>query len=391
MAQGKEEVKAFATIFANVAGGARGNTCRPQELASRIATQLKGLPRVVAIGLSEAIISTKPGSQEIGDVSKPDQSGTVEWPLNDLIDFERGFGAVGALVQRRYVAVLDSGKHTHEEAVRRKWNGEKSAERIREQYGDGNRVYQGTAGLLLAHDGFAGFTCAGAEGIRLRPEGEDPLFKREDDPNAYRGNRDTEPRSALVFRGVTWKDGPTIDLCFCHLETHTTDQRTGTWAELEAPPGTDHRLRQVDLLCQKLARDEAKDGTLLLGDFNVRPGSKELARLCAYGFRYVLPEECSRYSVDASTTGRLKREAHRVLRTANVGDVYAPDPSKSDKVQGWPYTHLGHGILIDHAFVKGVKKEDWRCELRVLVLPDEETDPVSDHRPIVLTLSRASR
>ena len=65
------------------------------------------------------------------------------------------------------------------------------------------------------------------------------------------------------------------------------------------------------------------------------------------------------------------------------------DLTKPEREQKLPHTHLKHGILIDHAFVKGLDDNEWSTTLRIIEL-NEERDELrfSDHRPIILSIER---
>ena len=363
----------FTFIFANCAGGARGETCNPKKLGEVIRAYVdsEGLGPVVAIGLSEVIVSA---ADNVGRSIPTSALSTVRMnpclplspllPFDDLSAFQEGYKPGNA--ERYYLAHVNSRDHCHLEAIRNKWS---KIPRLAREHGAGRDVYQGTAALVLRP-----FQCEAAEGIPLRPAGDDPLSAIADDPLAYRGNRDTEPRAALILRKIRLTDDLSVDLCFCQIETHTADPRIGTWEALERSPGTEHRLTQLRMLNEHLSL-QSEHPTVVLGDFNARPGAKELEQFCSHGFRYVLPKVPPRRA--------------RTLKVFNSADICAPWPERSERDQ-WPYTHLKHGIFIDHAFLRALDDNRWDGELRLLNLPGEERDGdrVSDHRPIALTICR---
>lgn len=348
-----------AFVFANCAGAAREEDPDPMTLGKLLMEKLLD-GNVVAIGLSEVIISS----------TKVEALPKCIWPmlkqllpfagganiiLNDLAAFETGYGCRSTT--KYYLSHLNSQDHNHPDALKKKWSGEKSSPRIAEQFDLGNGVYQGTGALLFR-------PCENQISLQLRPTGIDPdMSKGIDNPLDYLGNRDTEPRSAIIFRELRVTNELTVDIAFFQLETNSNDKRVASEDAVDARKdmegiGTDHRIEQIDKLCSALNNTPDRP-IILMGDFNARPGTKELDHLCnKYGFLQVLPEN--------TPSGTVR-----------------PNYSQTEQAQGWPYSHLKHKILIDHALVKGLDHNKWNCALQVI----EFTDRVSDHNPIVLTIS----
>lgn len=365
-------------VFANCAGAARGEQSNPERLGqylNEFLTEEKLLDGMVAVGLSEVIISVQslprcayPGSTEMLSPYEP------RVHLDDLNDFQTGVKRNA--LERCYFSHVNSRDHRHPIAVEEKWGGSRASKRIANEFRLSRDVYQGTGALLFA-------SCKSCEGFQLRPAGVAPLLVTTDDPLEYRGNRDSEPRAAIVVRELSAAEDLTVDLVFCQLETNSQDKRVGTREELESSRGVEHRIAQIDALCKHLRLNEGRP-VILMGDFNARSGSKELDHLCEkYGFLQVLPEGVPSLPAPANTWG----ESH-VFGSPNVDH---PDYAQSEADQGWPHSHLEHRILIDHAFVKGLP-DQWSCGLKVIPLSEESTGKrVSDHRPIALTIKRKSR
>jgi len=355
-------------IFANCAGAARGENSNPEGLGKylgNVAGKIGG--NICAVGLSEVILSV--GDEEtyvplcppLGsgrDISLKEEKRLV----TDLDDFAEGFSEkLNKEFDKFYLSHLNSRDHCHPEAIEKKWRGQEAAKRIREQFTLSHTVHHGTAALINCREPFE------ARGVQLRPAGLNPLSREGDNPLDYRGNRDTEPRSAIIFYGLNITGDVKVNLAFCQLETTSDDLRLASKNELEKSRGTAHRIKQIDNLCSALfdpacCGNEYSNPVILMGDFNARPGTKELDYLCnKYGFSPVLPE------------GDL--------------DVTGLDYTKTESEQGWPYSHLRHKILIDHAFVKDFPP-GLECKLHVLQLNDEDDEEkrISDHRPILLTI-----
>jgi hypothetical protein len=272
---------------------------------------------------------------------------------------------------------VNSRDHRHPVAVVKKWSGSKASKRVAEQFELSRDVYQGTGAISFVD-------CKACEGLQLRPAGVDPLLLTTDEALEYRGDRDSEPRSAIVIRELSVSDDLVVDLVFCQLETNSQDKRVGTREELEGGRGVEHRIAQIDRLCNHPTLNEGRP-VILMGDFNARPGSKELDHLCEkYGFLQVLPKNVPP-SPGANTWG----ESYAF----SAPKVDRPNYEKREDKQGWPHSHLKHGILIDHAFVKGLDFKQWGCDLKVIQLSKEnnEEERVSDHRPIALTFKRAKQ
>jgi hypothetical protein len=209
----------------------------------------------------------------------------------------------------------------------------------------------------------------------LKPEG-----KADEKNGKYRGNRDTEPRAAVIVRELElrdlWKardearegrqgESFSLDIAFCQLETIKEEPRVAKDNERELEgPASEERQREIEELVERwgLHDEPSERPAALLGDFNARIGTPELKWLVRHAkFRFAGP--------------------------AGAPPSGTPDLTMSEKDQWWPYTHLKHGILIDHAFIRGFDQEKWRWEARAIVLPhDEAGGRASDHRPIALTI-----
>lgn len=362
-------------VFANCAGAARGEDPDPETLGRFLTARLKD-KNVAAIGLSEVIISTA-GAEALPKCSwgmfqqLPPFAGGANIVLNDLDAFEAGYGHKAD--KKYYLSHLNSRNHNHPDALKNKWSGEKASMRIADQFNYGNDVYQGTGVLLFSH-------CDGQEGFQFRPAGTDPVISTGiDNPLDYLGNRDTEPRSAILFRELKAINDLTVDIVFFQLETNSNDRRVApedvvdSGRDLEGI-GTDHRIEQIDKLCSTLNNVSGRP-IILMGDFNARPGTKELDHLCNhYGFLQVLPK---------NTPTRHESTDWGAKHTYDCCRIDRPDYSKTEQAQGWSYSHLRHKILIDHAFVKGIDRNKWDCDLQAIELSDR----VSDHNPIVLSIS----
>lgn len=218
-------------VFGNCAGVARGEKSNPEQLGRNLRGFLskKGLLKgIVAVGLAEVLISTQSlprctwsGSTQPLSPYEPN----VNVHLDDLSDFQTGFEHNDP--EKYYLSHLNSRDHCHKEAIEGKWCGSKAAERIVKEFNLSYDVYQGTGTLLFNK------TCESHEGLQLRPAGENPLSATTDNPLEYRGNRNSEPRSAIVFRELSVLDDLKVDLVFCQLETNNQDPRIATREKLK--------------------------------------------------------------------------------------------------------------------------------------------------------------
>ncbi|KPA10876.1 Endonuclease/exonuclease/phosphatase domain protein [Candidatus Magnetomorum sp. HK-1] len=362
-------------VFANCAGAAREEeNSDPQKLGTEIKRALNTGDIIVVIGLSEVLISREKYEYLTNKLEILQNNN--KYFTNDIEKFEKGFlGTEKSFKTKYYLSHLNSYDHRHPEAFKNKWNGKKASQRIVKEMQLCRTVYQGTAALLNnnSNDTFI------PEGIQIRPSGLEPLSNNNDDPLKYLGNRDSEPRSAILFRKLKLFDNLYVNLAFCQLETNSKDLRVTSKNLLDNSIGTSHRIDQIKLLCSKLDPDTP---AILMGDFNARPGSVELDYLCnEYGFLQVLSNDLP----IITKTGHLWGKKY----TFNKNNIDRPDYEQTEQAQGWPYSHLKHKILIDHAFVRGL--ENWNCELRIIKLSDESSNKrISDHRPIILTVGSNS-
>jgi len=360
-------------IFANCAGVAREEeNIDPQKLGTEIKRALNTEDIIVVIGLSEVLMSRDKFDHLTNKLELLQNSN--KYFINDIDKFEKGFlGSNKSFKTKYYLSHLNSYDHRHPEALNNKWNGKKSSQRIVKEIQHCRTVYQGTAALFnnISNDTFM------PEGFQLRPSGLNPLSNSSDDPLKYLGNRDSEPRSAILFRKLELFDNLHVNLAFCQLETNSKDQRVTSKILLDNSIGTSHRMEQIKHLCSRL---DPGTPAIIMGDLNARPGSVELDYLCnEYGFLQVLSDDLPIINKTGPIWGKIY--------TFNKNNVDRPDYEQTEQAQGWPYSHLKHKILIDHAFVRGL--ENYNCELRIIKLSDESSNNrISDHRPIILTVSR---
>jgi len=357
-------------IFGNCAGAARGEKCNPKQLGKFLKkqTHTEESGQLVAVGLSEVIISTAglPRSRWLENpmFSIPLLPGKETKNLDDLKDFKKGY--LGSNREKAdpgtlYLSHLNSRDHNHPEAVENKWNGERASERIVRQFQSGHDVFQGTGAILFK-------CCQYQQAVQLRPSGLEPDWDgNADHPSLYRGNRNSEPRAAVIVRQLQLTSELSVDLVFCQLETNSQDLRIAASSQLDQSSGSLSRSRQIERLCTALANGNGGERpVILMGDFNCRPGQQEFQLLMdKYGFRHVPPE--------------------------GTPQAEQLDHALSDKKQHRPFSHLNHGILIDHAFVKGLDQDKWQCRANILELPNEnKLTRISDHRPVMLTLDYLS-
>jgi hypothetical protein len=360
-------------VFANCAGAAREEeNSNPQKLGYEIKRALNAGDILVVIGLSEVLISRE--KQEHLQKKLEILQNNNKYITNDIEQFEKGFlGNEKSFKTKYYLSHLNSYEHRHPEAFNNKWNGKKASQRIVKEIQLSRTVYQGSAVLLNnnSNDTFI----PEPEGLQLRPSGLNPLSNINDDPLKYLGNRDSEPRSAILFRKLKLFDNLHVNLAFCQLETNSKDLRVTSKNLLDNSIGTKHRIEQIKQLCSELDPDTP---AILMGDFNARPGSIELEYLCnEYGFFQVLSDDLPIINITEHLWGKKY--------TYNKNNIDRPNYEQTEQAQGWPYSHLKHKILIDHAFVRGL--DCWNCELRIVKLSDERSNKrISDHRPIILTV-----
>lgn len=355
----------ISIAFVNCAGGARGEAPNPLELGKHLRGwgDAKGR-NLVAAGVTEAVLShpscsEMPARFTAASVDVPPRLGedvTSAGYLDDLALFRAGLGGNWFSY---LVSNTNSADSCHPDALQRKWRGGDAVPRLRQQFeahGNGLVVHHGMSVLLRKTPVGAATVTA----VLLRPTGAVPEGNPGNDPMLYLGGRDTEPRAMLVVEAELF--GAPAVIAFGQLETHTTDNR------LSGPGDTPtiavlHRKQQVKTLCRYLANNFPSEiPTVLMGDFNARVATPELEELRACGFTQVFP------------TGW--EDSH----TLNYG--------VPERDQSRPYSHLKHGILIDHAFCRGFGP-NFQLELELVELPSEgPRERITDHRPIILTITR---
>lgn len=356
-------------IFTNCAGGARKVSPQPLELGKELRRWVAAWGSdLAAVGVSEAVLSHLGGA----DAPALAKAGAMCQPV-DIPPYAAPGAQTNAFLQdhnlvRRglggpwygyYLSTTNSADNCHDDAVARKWRGTEAAPRFQAQFaqhGEGLVIHHGVA--ILLRDPPAG--ARSVAGVLLRPAGETPEDNPNNDPMQFMGDRDTEPRTMVVAHARIL--GTDVAIAFCQLETHTTEDKRWRPGE-DHTVGVCHRQQQVANICRYFENVPPRNSpVVLMGDFNARPETPELDKLKDAGFRQVMPDGWPR----------------------GVPMVY----DKSEKEQGRPYTHLKHGILIDHAFVKGF---DDTCyfKLETVQLAGENTNArVTDHRPIALTITR---
>jgi len=364
--------KSATIVFANCAGAVRDEQSDSKQLGQQVSKFLvreKLIDGIAAIGLAEVIVSAERGQASVKKSLEPLTVHKSSLCLDDLAAFQAGFN-YGSPTSY-FLSCINSHDHCHPDAIEKKWVGTDTSKRVANEFRLNRDIHQGIGAMLFSNYKLC-------SGLHLRAAGVFPLSVKSDDPLEYRGNRDSEPRSAIVILGMKLAENFTVDLVFCHLETNTQDKRIGKEEELEASRGVEHRIAQIDRLCKQLSNERP---VILMGDFNARPGSKELDYLCEnYEFLQVLPADLP-ISHKATTWG----ESYAYGKPR----IDRPNYEQREAKQGWPHSHLKHEILIDHAFVRGLNPVQWRCDLKVIELPNErEKIRISDHRPIALTVQR---
>jgi len=355
--------------FANCAGVAREENCNPEKLGEALANHIN-CDHIVAVGISEVIVSVKSLPKCQWSISTELESfyHSEVKHIDDLETFQKGFERTNEKETKRYyLSHLNSRDFSHPEAIEKKWAGSNAPKRIVNEYNKSRDIYQGTGVLLYSK-------CQFVEGLQLRVPGKYPLSDMTNDPNVYLGTRDTEPRGAIILHRLRLIDDLEVNIAFCQLETNSDDIRIETNEKKDKRPGINHRIAQIKRLADHLIKYNDDRPIIIMGDFNARPGTKELNYLCdKYGFKHILPD-----------------------KTCGKDNLYNPDNvdslkyTKSEKEQGWPYSHLKHEILIDHAFIKGFDQKEYGFGLDVIKLQNEDNpdDRYSDHRPIVLTITK---
>lgn len=351
-------------VFANCAGAAREEIPNPIGLGGYISGALNRQGQIEVVGISEVIKSEKNES----DIGSP--------VIDDLTDLARGLGFKNRKTD--YFPHLDSHQHNSENA-QRKWTTNEASPRIRAEISKNRKVTQGTGVILFANHTSVERLVLKPAGSKACPDDTNPFGTAKD----YEGNRDTEPRTAIILRGVELFENFEVDIAFCQLETKSTEERIFPYLRFSEENASNRRKMQLNRLCEKLIANNEGRPIIIMGDFNARPGSKELNALFdQFEFKQVLP-------------GNIRREEDKTKgkwgQQYLYGDPYINPPimSKSEAEQDWPYSHLHHKILIDHAFVRGFNPKEWTLTLSIIPFPDETKGTrYSDHRPIALFIEK---
>ncbi len=366
-------------VFANCSGGARHGLPRPDLLGTGIRHHPSLTEKsIIAVAVCEAMLTyparQRPQITKIGSMGEPVRVNRFEWnglgPCF-LHDHDLVSSGLGGEWQQYYLSHLNSEDHRNVCAINGKWMGREAVPRLQQQFAQHmDLVANQGLGLLLKQPPLEP---PGILGVLLRPAGIRPEENGKNDPMLFWGNRDTEPRVMAVV--PTQIFGQEVDLAFCQLETHSTDNRLWEAGD-DRPVGSLHREAQIRAILEHFNRMKSKR-IILLGDFNARPGWPELTLLSAGDrFRQVMPEK---WPKDPATWG---------AGLAYNGPLAPPEHNVSEKERGRPYTHSRHGVLIDHAFVRGFD-ESWGFRLEVLKSPKMENQCITDHCPIALSVIRA--
>ncbi|UCH93120.1 MAG: hypothetical protein JSV88_22935, partial [Candidatus Aminicenantes bacterium] len=308
MAGEKEEV---SIAFVNCAGGARGENCDPFKLGWTFKEALDKIQKMnlIAVGLSETMLSYKQDEFNV-KFSKAGQLGQpvniplyethpplTDYLLQDHVQFRRGLGGVWFTY---YLSHINSGDNHSAAAMNRKWKGNKAVPRFRRQFdihGDNLVIHHGNAVLLKEKP----MDFLGVLGVLLRPAGQSNLENGLNDPLAFKGDRDTEPRTMIMTCINVF--GKKVYLAFCQLETHTKDGENREKPEkVYHNPGPANRKNQIKKICKHFEDMGNPDHpVILVGDFNARPGTGELEELKKQGFDQIFPKGYNNSNCDVYT------------------------------------------------------------------------------------------
>ena len=336
----------YFLVFANLAGAAREIQADPAGLGRFIWRHpVFKQGKVLFVGLTEVV---RPGAQMLLDQQiVPLQPGHIHSTHPDSDDLFAFAEHGGDAIVGDYLAHLASTVHINPAAIANKWQQESRG--IRAHVQQGGRINQGSAVLIPQS------TRAEVQGHLIRYPGERPETVSEYDALAYLGNRDSEPRAAIVGR-ISSED---IALCVAstQLETNSDDVIGGRRQPTASLKGRSHRQAQLARVVEALSALDASDSgepKIVLGDFNTVVESEEIQSVIASGYHY--PEHAGVVLPD----GRF-------------------DPSAAC------YTHLKHRLLIDFALVRDIP-EHWELRQFVLAYPDEACSALSDHRVAVVEI-----
>lgn len=333
-------------LFTNLAGGARKENCDPFAMGQFLATHplLSEYPPVL-IGCCECVRTGE------GHVSASEQEQTLDWSvptpsgeLDDLTQFVAGLReGITADLSAAYLSVIDSRSYSSPNATTTKW-GQGGSPRLSAPAQRGTSVHQGLAVVRTSPNNHWQAT-----GSLIRVAGTQPASHSSNDPLAYDGTRDTEPRAAIICRGTL--AGQPLVVAFTQFETNSADVGPDGRRALQ-PTGAGHenRRHQAKRIAELIAEDE---NSLVVGDFNVNPDAGELQVWRECGFQ--------------------------PLRLVGICESQGPGISSSAGV----HSHLEHDYLgpIDYAWGKGAIAE--AAQAVIFRLPNESPGiRVSDHRPV---------
>ncbi len=359
-------------LFANLAGAARTGAANPYDLGNFLAShwwltkQRASGAKLVLISASEVVradaalpcLVAAPAPAVLPVGAAPVRGAG----LDDMAEFCDGLTAGGIpMAQWRgmFVSVLNSRDYCSARAAEAKWlrHG-----RFHPALSDGRVVHQGLC--ILTHPDVPVY----GVGWLLRCAGPDRDATSANDPLAFAGNRDTEPRGAarvsLCVPGSALGSTELMHVCVTQLETHSADGDPRP--RYPKGIGADHRKLQAEGIAQHFGG--CGTPILALGDWNCLPDAPELTPLCAariapVDLHAVIP-----------TPGAANTAEKVVLSAAQPPDQY---------------THLKHQLLVDHAFVRALPA-GWSASLYAFELPGEALFATqgcySDHRPIAVVL-----